>query len=272
MYKTGKKLLTALIVSGAIMLGSILPTQALEYRIPTDKSIEKIITKLSFEDVFLRGTSIQEIYEDGTKITKLDDDNDNIFDLIKVEKHLDGNTKRMTYTSLFEGKTTTIITSLEKKLNDGTTRTDFFLEEGKPAHFVIEKIDENGTKTIKTYEPDGRLCGFYSEHIKKDGVKVIERVGIFVGVDGKIDYQNIKEKIFEVVEKNSDKWRDYDLTGTIGPGGVLTFDGIIDQSEYESVWNGIKHIDVYTLRPDGKLFYLKTITEISIELKPDYKK
>lgn len=169
---------------------------------------------------------------------------------------------------------------MKKKLSDGTTRTDFFLEEGKPAHFIIEKIDENGTKTIKTYEPDGGICGFYNEHIKKDGVKVghrredgvkvIERVGNFVGVDGKIDYQEIKEKIFEVVEENGDKWRDYDF-GIIGPGGILTFDGIIDQSEYESVWNGIKRIDVYTLRSDGKLFYSKTIKEISIELKPDYK-
>ncbi len=259
------------VLAGGLLLGSVLPTQALEYKIPTDNSIEKIITRLNFEDVFLRGVCIQEIYKDGTMITKLDDNNDNVFDLVKVEKHLDQNTKRTTYTSLFEGKTTAIITSLEKKLNDGTTRTDFFLEEGKPAYFIIEKIDGNGTKITKTYKPDGGLCGSYSEHTRKDGIKVIERVGNFVGIDGKIDYKIIKEKIFEKVNKDGNKERSYDF-GVIEPGGILTFDGIIDQSEYESMWNGQKHIDVYTLRSDGKLFYLKTITEISIELKQDSKK
>lgn len=259
------------LVGGLLFGGSVLPAQALEYKIPADKSIEKVITKLNFEDVSLRSTCIQEIYKDGTMITKLDDDNDNVFDLIKVEKRLDENTKRITYTSLFEGKTTAIITSLEKKLNDGTIRTDFFLEDEKPAHFIIEKIDENGIKTTKTYKPDGKLCGFYSEHTKEDGTKVIERIGNFVGIDGKIDYNMIKEKIFEKINEKGNKERDYDF-GIIGQEGSLIFDGIIDQSEYESTWNGQKNIDIYTLSSDGKLFYLKTLNEISIELKPDYKK
>lgn len=271
MYKLGKKLLLTVIVTGALMLGSTSPAQCLEYKLPTDESIEKVVIRQKFEDKFLRNIAIEEFYKNNTKITKLDNNKDNIFDLIKEEKNLDANTKEVVYTTFFKGEMISTINSTEKKLDDGTIRTDFFLKEGKLLHFIIKKIDENGAKVIKTYNPDGTPCGFYSEYIREDGIKIIERTGYFVGVDGKIVRNFIKEKIFEKEIENGNKERDYDF-GVVGPEGILTFDGVIDKSEFESVWNGQKNVDIYTLRSDGNLFYSKTIKEISIELKPDYKK
>lgn len=251
MHKTAKKLLTSVITVGTIILYSILPAQALEYNLPVDKPIEKMVTTLILEDTYLKDTIIETFYKDGTKKTEMDDNSDNKIDLSQMEEQLDENTKRVSYT--YKGRSTGF--SIEKKLEDGSVKTDFFNSKGNLSYYTLAKTDDKGVKITDTYF-DGHIDERTKEWVRYDGVKVIER-GLFVGYPEK-RYEPF-ERISEDVSPAGVKQRTHDFNVT---------DNITDDMiELETTKNGVKRIIKYHRDSKGKLHVGGVRTEISIKLK-----